>query len=76
LEKHDGRNALADAGNKTTFLKPPNYHTASHLEIEYQTLRSPNITFWSAWEGDELLGCGALKELDSKTGEVKSVQPV
>ena len=37
-------------------------------------LRSPEITFWSAWEGDELLGCGALKELDLATGEVKSMR--
>jgi len=44
--------------------------------LDLEALRSPDITFWSAWEGDELLGCGALKELDSKTGEVKSVQPV
>jgi putative acetyltransferase len=37
-------------------------------------LRSPDITFWTAWEGDELLGCGALKELDSRSGEVKSMR--
>jgi putative acetyltransferase len=37
-------------------------------------LRAPAITFWSAWEGDELVGCGALKQLDSSTGEVKSMR--
>ncbi len=37
-------------------------------------LRSPTVTFWSVWEGAELLGCGALKELDAKTGEVKSMR--
>ncbi len=37
-------------------------------------LRSPVVTFWSVWEGAELLGCGALKELDAKTGEVKSMR--
>jgi putative acetyltransferase len=42
--------------------------------LDLETLRLPNITFWSAWEGDELLGCGALKELDSKSGEVKSMR--
>jgi hypothetical protein len=26
-------------------------------------LRSPEITLWSAWDGDVLLGCGALKVL-------------
>lgn len=42
--------------------------------LDLEALRSPSITFWSAWEGDELLGCGALKELDPKTGEVKSMR--
>ncbi|MEH7116961.1 GNAT family N-acetyltransferase [Neobacillus vireti] len=37
-------------------------------------LRSPEITFWSAWEGNDLLGCGALKELDPEHGEVKSMR--
>lgn len=37
-------------------------------------LRKPDITFWCAWEGDELLGCGAIKELDSKHGEIKSMR--
>ena len=31
--------------------------------LDLEALRSPEITFWTAWEGDELLGCGALKEL-------------
>lgn len=39
-----------------------------------EALRSPDIKFWTAWEGDELLGCGALKELDAKTGEIKSMR--
>ncbi len=42
--------------------------------LDLETLRSPDITFWSAWEGDELVGCGALKELDSKSGEIKSMR--
>lgn len=42
--------------------------------LDLAALRSPNITFWTAWEGDELLGCGALKELDAKTGEIKSMR--
>ena len=29
---------------------------------------------WSAWEGYELLGCAALKELDAEAGEVKSMR--
>ncbi|KOP27266.1 GCN5 family acetyltransferase [Hapalosiphon sp. MRB220] len=42
--------------------------------LDLEALRSPNITFWSAWEGSELLGCGALKELDSRSGEIKSMR--
>ena len=42
--------------------------------LDLEELRSPDITFWSAWEGDELLGCGALKKLDSRSGEVKSMR--
>nr|WP_263324502.1 GNAT family N-acetyltransferase [Neobacillus sp. Marseille-Q6967] len=39
-----------------------------------EQLRRPEITFWSAWEGNELLGCGALKELDGEHGELKSMR--
>ena len=42
--------------------------------LDLQKLRSPDITFWTAWEGDELLGCGALKELNLKSGEIKSMR--
>jgi len=37
-------------------------------------LRKPEITFWSAWEKDELLGCGALKELNAQHAEIKSMR--
>lgn len=42
--------------------------------LDLEALRSPDITFWTAWEGNELLGCGALKELDASSGEVKSMR--
>lgn len=42
--------------------------------LDLEALRSPDITFWTAWEESELLGCGALKELDSRSGEVKSMR--
>jgi len=51
-------------------LSPPESVHALDLE----ELRKPEITFWSAWEGSLLLGCGALKELDRKHGEVKSMR--
>jgi len=37
-------------------------------------LREPNVTFWSVWQGSEVVGCGALKELDAKHGEIKSMR--
>ncbi|WP_339239815.1 GNAT family N-acetyltransferase [Paenibacillus sp. FSL R5-0517] len=37
-------------------------------------LKKPEITFWCAWEADELLGCGAIKELDPEHAELKSMR--
>lgn len=37
-------------------------------------LRAPDVTFWSVWDGDELIGCGALKELDPRHAEVKAMR--
>ncbi|MEG7333611.1 GNAT family N-acetyltransferase [Bacillus sp. 0102A] len=51
-------------------MSPPESIHALHAE----RLRGPEITFWSAWEGNELAGCGALKELDSSHGEIKSMR--
>lgn len=42
--------------------------------LDLERLRRPEITFWSAWKGPLLLGCGALKELDRRHGEVKSMR--
>jgi len=42
--------------------------------LDLPALRSPEITFWTAWDDTELLGCGALKELDIAHGEIKSMR--
>jgi putative acetyltransferase len=42
--------------------------------LPVEGLRKPEITFWTVWENGELLGCGALKELDSQHGEIKSMR--
>jgi len=39
-----------------------------------ERLRSPDVTFYSAWAGDELAGCGALKRIDDGHGELKSMR--
>lgn len=45
--------------------------SAHALDIE--GLRSPDVGFWTAWDGDSLLGFGALKQLSNDHGEVKSM---
>ena len=42
--------------------------------LPIEDLRRPEVTCWTAWENGELLGCGALKELDSRHGEIKSMR--
>jgi putative acetyltransferase len=42
--------------------------------LDLDELRRPEVTFWSAWDADELLGCGALVELDPRHGEIKSMR--
>ena len=42
--------------------------------LDLTALRHPSITFWSAWDAGQLLGCGALKQLDSTHAEVKSMR--
>lgn len=42
--------------------------------LDLSGLRKPDITFWTAWDGAELLGCGAVRELDPTHGEVKSMR--
>jgi putative acetyltransferase len=42
--------------------------------LDLAKLRQPGITFWSAWKGSLLVGCGALKELDAEHGEIKSMR--
>ena len=51
-------------------LSPPE----SVHALDLDKLRSPDITFWSAWDGPVLVGCGALKELDRTHGEIKSMR--
>src|SRR5688500_824720 len=42
--------------------------------LDLEALRKPEITFWTVWEGSELLGCGAIKQLDPRHGEIKSMR--
>jgi hypothetical protein len=55
-----------------------NMHALSPPEsvhaLDVSGLRVPEITFWTVWDGEQLLGCGALKELSRTHGEVKSMR--
>jgi len=42
--------------------------------FDIDKLRSPDVTFWSVWTGSEIVGCGALKRLDARRGELKSMR--
>jgi putative acetyltransferase len=49
---------------------------ASVHALDIEALRQPEITFWGAWWGAELLGCGAIRQLDPGHGEIKSMRTV
>ncbi|MEY2690528.1 MAG: hypothetical protein RL375_4728 [Pseudomonadota bacterium] len=51
-------------------LSPPEQVFA----LDVSKLRAPDISFWTIWQGAELLGCGALKQLTPTHGEIKSMR--
>jgi putative acetyltransferase len=70
-------------------LRGPEIHALLRQHLQAMTLHSPpesihaldldalrrtEISFWTAWDGAALLGCGALKALDARHGEVKSMR--
>ena len=42
--------------------------------LDIPGLKVPSIKFWSLWENDKLMGCGALKFLEKGHGEFKSIR--
>ncbi|MGP1394242.1 MAG: GNAT family N-acetyltransferase [Inquilinaceae bacterium] len=60
--------ALHLSGMRAT--SPPEY---SHA-LDLSGLRTPDITLWTAWDGEALLGCGAMKALSAVSGEIKSMR--
>lgn len=43
---------------------------------DIEKLKDPTVTFWSAWIGGEIAGCGALKDMGKARGEIKSMRVV
>ena len=42
--------------------------------LDIPGLKVPSIKFWSLWEEEQLMGCGALKFIDKNHGEFKSIR--
>ncbi len=42
--------------------------------LDLAALQQPEISFWTLWSGEELMGCGALKELSPEHAEIKSMR--
>lgn len=66
------RALLAEHLRQMHRISPP----GSVHALDLDGLLRPEITFWTAWSGRELLGCGALKELSPLHGEIKSMRTV
>jgi putative acetyltransferase len=66
------RALLAEHLSSMHELSPPE----SVHALDLDRLRAADITFWTVWSGTDLLGCGALRELDAEHGEVKSMRTV
>ena len=46
---------------------------SAHI-LDIPGLKVPSIKFWSLWDDEKLIGCGALKFLDKEHGEFKSIR--
>lgn len=42
--------------------------------LDLEGLRRPEVTFWTVRQGGAIAGCGALKELSPRHGEIKSMR--
>ena len=54
-------------------LKAASPEGSAHV-LDIPGLKVPSIKFWSLWQQDQLMGCGALKFLDKNHGEFKSIR--
>lgn len=70
LTHPDVAELLADHLREMRVHSPPE----SVHALDLDALRKPDITFWTIWSGAELVGCGALKELEPEYGEIKSMR--
>jgi len=45
----------------------------SVFALDLEGLRASDVTFWTMWDGEAVMACGALRELSSFHGEIKSM---
>ena len=56
-------------GEMRRYSPPESVHA-----LDLTRLRTPDLTFWSLWQDQDVLGCAALRELDRTHGELKSMR--
>lgn len=42
--------------------------------LDLSGLQTPDMSVWTAWDGEQLMGVGALKQLSATAGEIKSMR--
>ncbi len=42
--------------------------------LDLSGLQTPDVSVWTAWDSDQLMGIGALKQLSAEAGEIKSMR--
>jgi len=64
------RDLLREHSTEMQRISPPE----SMHALDLPALRGSDVTFWSAWRQEILLGGGALKTIDARHGEIKSMR--
>lgn len=70
LSSPEVRSLVAEHVSGMEESSPPGHVHALAIE----RLRAPGVTFWTAWLGGALCGCGALQELNAESAEIKSMR--
>lgn len=62
--------AVLEAHLETMYATSP---PESVFALDLEGLRASDVTFWTIWQGDTVLGCGALRHHSPTLGEIKSM---
>lgn len=69
----DGREIAAFLDEHLTEMRAVSPPESKHA-LDLDGLKAPGITFWSVYHDERLVGCGALKDVDSEWGEIKAMR--